>query len=102
MDPHRDDRVDVVIGRLLDEVLKDFLWRCRVALAASTDPAVVFVPRPPELISLVGLPLQKDVPDPTIVYPDPPLSAEEGRLFETVAPRVRLRSVTEWAAGGTA
>jgi hypothetical protein len=102
MDPHSDDRVDVVIGRLLDEVLKDFLWRCRVALAASTDPAVVFVPRPPELISLVGLPPKKDVPDPTIVYPDPPLSTEEGRLFENVAPRVRLRSLTEWVAGGPA
>ena len=75
MDPHSDDRVDVVIGRLLDEVLKDFL---------------------------VGLPPQKDVPDPTIVYPDPPLSTEEGRLFENVAPRVRLRSLTEWVAGGSA
>ena len=102
MDPHSDDRVDVVIGRLLDEGLKDFLWRCRVALTASADPAVVFVPRPPELISLVGLPPQKDVPDPTIVYPDPPLSTEEGRLFENVAPRVRLRSLTEWVAGGSA
>lgn len=47
MDPHRADRIEVIIGRLLDEVLKDFLWRCQVQLAGVTDPAVVFVPRPP-------------------------------------------------------
>jgi len=50
----------------------------------------------------MGLPSEKDVPSPTIVYPDPPLSSEEGRLFENVAPRVRLCSFTEWVAGGLA
>jgi TIR domain len=99
MDPRGADRIDVVIGRLLDEVLKDFLWRCRVELVCSAaNRAVVFVPRPPELISLVGVPTATDVPEPVIVYPDPPLSAEEERLFEEVAPRVRLRSMTEWLA----
>jgi hypothetical protein len=100
MDPHSVDRIDVVVGRLLDEVLKDFLWRCRVELTRGlANPAVMFVPRPPELISLVSLPTATDVPEPMIVYPDPPLSAEEERLFEEVAPRVRLRSMTEWLAG---
>jgi hypothetical protein len=100
MDPRGTDRIDVIIGRLLDEVLKDFLWRCRIELAReAANPAVVFVPRPPELISLSGLPSATDVPEPMIVYPDPPLSAEEERLFEEVAPRVRLRSLTEWLAG---
>lgn len=99
MDPRGVDRIDIVVGRLLDEVLKDFLWRCRVELAGvAAGPAVVFVPRPPELISLAGLPAASDVPEPLIVYPDPPLSAEEERLFEDVAPRVRLRSLTEWLA----
>lgn len=99
MDPGGVDRIDVVVGRLLDEVLKDFLWRCRVELVGTAvDPAVVFVPRPPELISLAGLP-PSSLPDPVIVYPDPPLSAEEERLFELVAPRVRLQSMTEWLAG---
>lgn len=100
MDPRSADRIDFVVGRLLDEILKDFLWRCRVELArAATDPAVRFVPRPPELISLADLPTAADVPEPVIVYPDPPLSAEEERLFEEVAPRVCLRSLTEWLAG---
>lgn len=100
LEPHDADRIDFVIGRLLDEVLKDFLWRCRVELARATaDSRVVFLPRPPELISLASLPSAADVPKPIIVYPDPPISAEEERLFEHVAPRVQLRSLTEWLAG---
>lgn len=92
-------RIDLVIGRLLDEVLKDFLWRCRVQLASGTvDPAVTFLPRTPELISLVSLPHESESAMPTLVYPDPPISAEEELLFEEIAPRVQLRSFTEWLA----
>lgn len=100
LDPDGPDRINIVIARLLDEVLKDFLWRCRVALsAAPADPAVIFIPRPPELITLAALPPEADVPAPIIVYPDPPLSAEEERLFADIAPRVQLRSFTEWLSG---
>ena len=100
MEPHGVDRIDFVIGRLLDEVMKDFLWRCQVELKRSTaDPAVVFLPRPPELISLANLPSATGVPGPVIVYPDPPLSAEEECLFADIAPHVRLLSLTEWLAG---
>lgn len=100
LDPDGSDRIDVVIARLLDEVLKNFLWRCRVALSAEiADPAVIFIPRPPELITLTVLPPPTDVPAPIIVYPDPPLSTEEQRLFAEVAPRVQLRSLTEWLSG---
>ncbi|MBF0528213.1 MAG: toll/interleukin-1 receptor domain-containing protein [Deltaproteobacteria bacterium] len=99
MDPHASDRIDAIVGRLLDEVLKDFLWRCRLELFRVNDPAVLFLPRPPELISLVGLPPIKDVPEPTIIYPDPSLSAEEESLFTAVAPHVRMFSLTEWLAG---
>lgn len=100
LDPDGPDRINIVIARLLDEVLKDFLWRCRVALSAAPgDPAVIFIPRPPELITLAALPPEADVPAPIIVYPDPPLSAEEERLFAEIAPRVQLRSLTEWLSG---
>jgi TIR domain len=99
LDPRGADRIDFLIGRLLDEVLKDFLWRCRVELTRpAADPNVVFMPRPPELISLAALPSAADVPEPVLVYPDPPLSTEEARLFEEVAPRVQLQSLTEWLA----
>lgn len=102
LEPGGADRIDFVIARLLDEVLKNFLWRCRIALELSDenlDPAVIFVPRPPELISLASLPSEADIPHPVIVYPDPPLSAEEERLFAEISPRVQLRSLTEWKAG---
>lgn len=102
LEPGGADRIDFVIARLLDEVLKNFLWRCRIALEisdGSLDPSVIFVPRPPELISLASLPSEAELPYPLIVYPDPPLSAEEERLFAEISPRVQLRSLTEWKAG---
>ena len=99
MDPSTADRIDYIVSRLLDEVLKNFLWRCRVELAkpAASDD-IVFLPRPPELISLAGLPKSSEA---TLVYPDPPIGAEEQRLFEEIAPTVRLRSMTEWLAEAT-
>lgn len=98
MDPRIVDRIDHVVARLLDEVLKDFLWRCRIELAKTVLRGdVVFLPRPPELISLAGLG-ERAQADVTLVYPDPPIGAEEQRLFEIVAPKVRLRSLTEWLA----
>ncbi|APX86878.1 hypothetical protein BV511_20555 [Methylorubrum extorquens] len=99
LDPRAVDRIDHVVGRLLDEVLKDFLWRCRIELARADAPDdAVFLPRPPELISLAGLEGRADA-DVTLIYPDPPLGAEERRLFEVIAPKVQLRSLTEWLAG---
>ena len=50
----------------------------------------------PELISAPALPTDTDVADPTIVYPDPPLGAEEEQLFEKIAPRVRLLNLSQW------
>lgn len=95
MDPDAANRIDHIINRLLDEVLKDFLWRCRVQLVNGlVGDDIEFLPRPPELISLTGLRNQ----EVTVVYPDPPIGAEEQRLFEVVVPKVRLRSITEWLA----
>ena len=96
MEPAATDRIEYVVSRLLDEVLKDFLWRCRIQLATPRAGAdVMFIPRPPELISLAGV---EDLAKATLVYPDPPIGAEEQRLFEAIAPAVRLRSMTEWLA----
>jgi hypothetical protein len=98
MEPHLLDRIDSIIGRLLDEVLKDFLWRCRVETVQrdGADDAI-FLPRPPELISLAGLNCEAQS-ETTLVYPDPPIGSEEQRLFELIAPSVTLRSITEWIA----
>jgi hypothetical protein len=101
MDPVAADRISVVVSRLLDEVLKDFLWRCSVQLFSSiADENVVFLPRPPELIALASLEGKGDS-EATFVYPEPPIGTEEQRLFEIIAPKVRLRSMTEWLAGET-
>lgn len=95
LDPGGQDRIEMVVGRLLDEVLKDFLWQCRVMkLQHPHSTNVVFLPRPPELISLVNLNTSR----PTIVYPDPPLSAEEEFLFKKISPNSRLQSITQWIA----
>jgi hypothetical protein len=105
LEPNADHRIGRVIARLLDEVFKDFLWRCRVALARGRAAAdVVFLPRPPELISLVGLaPVTGNIRlGGRIVYPDPPIGSEEAALFTAVAPGITLRSYTEWLAEDTA
>src|SRR6266403_495894 len=94
LDPNAADRIEYVVRRHLDERLKDFLWRCRIELVAGKAGSdVTFLPRPPELISLAAL---KSLTSATLVYPDPPIGAEEQRLFEVIAPAVRLRSMTEW------
>lgn len=112
MDPFKTDRIAVVIGRLIDEVFKDFLWRCRVELAAGANSNILFMSRPPELISLANLDLvsspnaelvsvesmpdRPDVAEPTVIYPDPPLGIEEEELFGKIAPRVRLLNLSRW------
>lgn len=98
MDPETVDRIEFIVSRLLDEVLKDFLWQCRVEILKSGDAnGPIFLPRPPELISLAGQNIG-DGRDILLVYPDPPLGSEEQRLFEEIAPRVKLRSLIEWIA----
>ncbi len=55
--------------------------------------------KPVDCINLRDIRSSEIVPNTAIVYPDPPMSAEEERLFAAVAPRVQLRSFTEWLAG---
>jgi hypothetical protein len=98
MDPEKRDRIDVIVARLMDEVLKDFLWRCRIKLFATAGKNVSFLPRPPELIVLTAL-RDRAPPCDTLVYPDPPIGVEEMNLFASAAPSVKLLSVTEWLAG---
>ena len=100
-------RIDIVISRLLDEVLKDFLWRCQTHEIKKQLPSRAFlIPRPPELISLSCIPEGPELTDTAstetiLIYPDPPLSTEEERLINRVSPNVQLRSLAEWKAGAT-
>lgn len=98
MDPETVDRLPEVAGCIMDEVFKDFLWQCRVEDLRRRFPETTFLARAPELISLAS---QRPVPIGTswdIVYPGPPLSAEEVGLFAEVAKDVRVLSLTDWLA----
>lgn len=96
MDPVARDRLLQIAGRLVDEVLLDFLWRCRVEAIPERRPDTVFLARPPELVSLATLADPRD--ERLAVYPDPPLDAEETRLLNTIWPSIRIRSIHQWLA----
>ena len=90
------DRIRRVIGCLLDEVFRTYLWRCRVKSFREAYSNVLFTARPPELISLATLPDQQSKTGSTIVYPEPPLGTDETRIFSEIAPNVRTLTLTEW------
>ena len=96
MDPARTDRFAAVIGCLLNEVFRTWLWLCRVGPRLKESPGVVFTARPPELIALAASSPHNGESASTVVYPEPLLSADEERLFEKVAPGVRLQTLTDW------
>ena len=88
--------IERVVGRLLDEVFKDFLWQCRTATLRRDHSNVMFIARPPELLTLVNV--MKHSPDKSIlVYPDPPLGLRELSVLAGVGPPVA--SLSEWMEG---
>ena len=97
MDPVTKDRLPEIAGRLLDEVLVDFIWRCRVELLPERRPGTVFMARPPELVSLATLGVEQDIRR-VVVYPDPPLDSEELSLLDTIWNGLRIRTMTQWLA----
>ena len=101
MDDPSPHRIDCVIGRLFDEVLKDFLWKCRVALCAPPiTPGPVFVPRTPELLMLAAIPKSPSAGSTsTVVYPDPPMGSEEIEILNAVSPSVHFTCLSSWLAG---
>ncbi len=96
MEPDRRDRMAIVAGCLLDEVFRTWLWLCRVGHHLADSPGVLFTARPPELIALAALPPHDEESVPTIVYPEPVLSADEERLFREITPGVRVQTLTDW------
>ena len=96
MNPGNRDRIERIIGVLLDEVFKDFLWRCRTTRLHAVDPGVLFLSRSPELLALATLSAVGEDATQEIVYPDPPLGVEEKDLFTAIARSVRVRALSEW------
>ena len=98
MDPTNKDMISMVVGRLLDEVFKYYLWRRSVEILGGPSPQAVFMARPPELASLVALPGRADGGTHLVVYPDPPLGALELDLLSDMDSGLRLLSLTQWQA----
>ena len=96
MNPNLRDRIEQIAGLLLDEVFKDFLWRCRVERLRQSHPQVMFMARPPEMLSLSSLPHSTVEPKRLIVYPDPPLSTEESCLLSDLVSDLYLYSLVQW------
>ena len=85
--------IERVVGRLLDEVFKDFLWQCRTAALRHAHPNVMFVARPPELLTLVNV--KTNSPGKSVlVYPDPPLGSRELSVLDGIGPPVE--SLSQW------
>lgn len=96
MEPGRTERIATIVSCLLDEIFRTWLWRCRVAPYRSDSPTVLFTAQPPELIALAAVPSGNEESAPTIVYPDPMLSADEERLFRAISPEVHMQTLTDW------
>ena len=96
MEPDDAERIAAVVGRLLDEVFRTWLWRCRVGPHVADSPGVLFTARPPELIALAALSVVAEGASRTIVYPEPLLGADDERLFSEIAPTVRLLTLERW------
>ena len=98
MNPQTVDRLDYVAEHLLEEVFKDFLWQCRVESFRNAFPQTTFLARAPELISLTSISPESYGTGHDIVYPGPPISAQEEQLFVDLAPNIRVYSLNEWLA----
>ena len=96
MEPDDADRIAAVVGGLLDEVFRTWLWRCRVGPHVADSPDVLFTARPPELIALAALSAGAEDASRTIVYPEPLLGVDDERLFSEIAPTVRLLTLERW------
>lgn len=94
-DPKHEPRTEQVAAMLLDEVLRDLLWRCRVAPHDHEGAGVAFTPRKPELCLLATLP-ESHRERPFVVYPGPSIGAEEEQLFADVNPAVQLHTFDDW------
>lgn len=85
--------VERVVGRLLDEIFKDFLWRCRTVSLDQANPLVTFVARAPELLTAINI--KKFCPNTSeVVYPDPPLSRHEIELIDGFG--LKFLSLSQW------
>lgn len=97
MEPKTEALYAQVAGRLIDEVLLDFLWDCRIAVLSGYPTDTVFMARPPELLSIVTTTLEPKMQG-YVAYPDPPLSREAMDLFSETWDGLRVQTISQWLA----
>lgn len=95
VDSTEDRRLAEVVSRLLDEVLRDLLWKQKVASFRQRHADVAFTSRPPELFTLATLALGNGKRK-SIVYPGSPIGEEEKDLFDRVDSSIRLHTLDDW------
>jgi hypothetical protein len=96
-----------VVRRLLEEVLRQLLWRCAVRQYRALEPAAladaVDTWRLPELVWLMlseevnakmASATRPDGVEITVLYPDPPLGRNEQKIIDRYKPQVRLLTPT--------
>ena len=96
MEPDQKNRATTIIGYLLDEIFRTWLWRYRVEPHQTKFPGVRFTAWPPELITLATLPNSLDQGVTALVYPEPLLGVDEGQLFSEIAPSVNVQTLAQW------
>lgn len=89
----RPDSTRAVIGRLLDEVLRWALWQCRTVPLREQATGVLFIPRPPELLTFAQLKRQ-DALLSSVVYAGPRIGVHEEELLAGVG--LPAQSFDEW------
>jgi hypothetical protein len=90
-----DHAVELITSALLAEALRDELWRERASTGLAGQN-VHLLPRPPELADVVELVATNSGREmPTLVYPDPPLGAEEMQLLQRAFPKVAMATLTQ-------
>ncbi len=103
-------RVLEVIRRVLEEVLRQLLWRCAVkqyrTLKKDDLEDAIDTWRSPELVWLmlseeINKRIEQAQPDDikiTVLYPDPPLGRNERSIIDMYKPRITLLTPTELMA----
>lgn len=91
-----DDRVDIVVQRLLDEILLSYLWDNRIRELSKVSAGVRFIYRPPEPLSMMAASLSPGQGLSTIVYPGPVLESVDLHVMEHFAPNVEVVPMGLW------
>lgn len=96
MDPESSDRMENISSRILEEMFKYLLWKTHVEHLDNIMDNITFMPRAPELVTLITHPELIRSGEWHIVYPEPPLSEREIQLIKGLGQQISLYSLTQW------